>query len=381
MGRQSTGLQNGFLASKRPGITGSSVRTCAFTILAVLAFAPTAIGQARHARTYSESSSSVEKSSSNTTDKKKESDDVVRVETDLVTVPFRVFSKDGTPVTDIRRSEFRIFEDGVEQPIAYFAGEDQPFTVALLLDMSYSTVFKLRDIRAAADLFIGKLRTDDKVMVVAFDENVQVLCKPTNNREALQLAVQATSVGSGTSVYTAVDQVINDEFRRVSGRKAVVLLTDGVDTRSRNATARSVLRSLSETDVLVFPIQYDTYDDVLKNKSQNAPVRFDEDDKPHVIQQAAAKGEREEDYEAADTFLHDLASTTGGYLYKASSNRNLDKAFAAIADELRKTYTLGYYPGDVRKPGEMYSVKIRIYRPGLVIRARGKYLGEQSPSR
>src|SRR5438045_4208844 len=79
-------------------------------------------------------------------------DKVVRVETDLITIPVRIASRDGRPVPDIQQSEFKIFENGVEQEVAYFSNDEQPFTVALVLDMSYSSVFKLRDIQAAADL-------------------------------------------------------------------------------------------------------------------------------------------------------------------------------------------------------------------------------------
>ncbi|MFN6964909.1 MAG: VWA domain-containing protein [Pyrinomonadaceae bacterium] len=345
----------------------------------ILALSVTAQSQSRRSRGYSESAARTERSSP--TDPRPMppagDDDVVRVKTDLVTVPVRVSSRDGRGVTDLKQSEFKIFENGVEQQIAYFADDDQPFTVALLLDMSYSTVFKLRDIQVAADLFIGQLKGDDRVMIVAFDEKVRVLCEATSDRRALRLAIEATRVGSGTSVYDALDRTINDRLRGVQGRKAVVLLTDGVDTSSRLATARSVLRDLSETDTLVFPIRYSTYDDVRKNRQKNAPILYDEDDRPYVAEAPPTMGERSEDYRFADRFLEQLAEETGGRLYRASTNSNLNSAFAAISAELRKTYSLGYYPSVERRPGESYTIRVRIYRPNLIIRARERFLGSR----
>ena len=98
----------------------------------------------------------------------------------------------GNAVVDLRKEDFKIFENGVEQEIAYFSDEDQPSTVALMLDMSYSSVFKLEEIQAAAWAFVSQLREDDRVMVISFAKKVQVLCEPTNNRKVLRLAIDVT---------------------------------------------------------------------------------------------------------------------------------------------------------------------------------------------
>jgi VWFA-related protein len=350
-------------------------------VLVVILAASASSAQSKHAKTYSESSSIVEKPGTPKNEtRKKPDEDVVRVETDLVTVPVRIFSKDGRPAIGFKQTEFKIFENGVEQPIAYFADEDQPFTVALLLDMSYSTVFKLHDIQAAAELFVGQLRGDDRVMIIAFDQEVRVLCGPTNNRQALSLAIEATSVGSGTSVYDALDTALNERLRNIDGRKAIVLLTDGVDTRSRTASSQTILQDLAESDQLVFPVQYDTYDDVQRIRQKDAPIVYDEDDRPYSASNAPSKGERLEDYLAANEFLNNIANETGGRVYKAGSNTKLNQAFANIADELRRTYSVGYYPSEEHRPGEAYAIKVRVYRPGLIVRAREKFLGVRKPA-
>jgi Ca-activated chloride channel family protein len=345
---------------------------CSFIAFLIGVAAIVLPAQSRHYQDYSDSATRTEKVSARSKPEStaSSSDDVIKVDTDLVTIPVRISEKNGRPVPDVGQAEFRIVENGVEQQIAYFQNEEQPFTVALLLDMSYSDVFKLHDIQAAADLFVGQLRDQDKVMVMSFDEKVRVLCKPTSDRRIMRMAIEGTQIGSGTSLYTALDDVLNDHFAKIPGRKAIVILSDGVDTSSKIASARSLVRDLTESDILIYPIQYNTYDDVQKNRRKDARIAYDEDDRPYTVQDAPGRGERPEDYRKADEFFGDIADRTGGRVYKVRSNTNLKDAFAAIADELRKTYTLGYYPNAGRSPGESYSIKVRVYRPNLLIRAK-----------
>ncbi len=308
-------------------------------------------------------------------------DEIVRIETDLVTIPVQIAERNGKPVSGIRKEEFRIFENGVEQEIAYFSNEDQPFTVALVLDMSYSSVFRLNDIQTAALIFVNQLREQDRVMVVSFDEKARVLCEPTNDRKILRLAIEGSRIASGTSLYTALDLVLNEKFARIPGRRAVVLLSDGVDTSSEKITADDIVRETASTDVLVYPVYYDTFDDVQKSRRDNAQVLYDEDDRPYTVERPRVKGERESDYEEARVFLQTVADQTGGRIQRVRSTTNLNQAFAKIADELRKIYSLGYYPSGERKPGSTYAIKVRVYRPNLKVRARENYIAEKKKPR
>lgn len=342
----------------------------------VLIIASIAIAQSGFHKNYSESVSRNEANDPVVelkAEQKKADDDIIRVDTDLVTIPVRVMTRGGRPVPDIKPGEFKIFENGVEQEIAYFSSQDEPFTVALMLDMSYSSVFKLNEIQAAAMLFIAQLRKNDKVMIVSFDEKVRILCEATDNRKALRYAIEAAKIGSGTSVYTAVDKVINERFRSIGGRKAIVLLSDGVDTTSKTAKPADILREIDEMDTLVYPVQYDTFDDVRESRKKDAQVLYDDDDRPYIVEAPLVKGEKEEDYSEAREFLENIASHSGGRVQRVSSTTNLNSAFARIADELRKIYSLGYYPSSEKTPGKRYSIRVRVYRPDLDIRARDNY--------
>lgn len=350
------------------------------------------LAQARRAPVFSESGAPAKKGEEKTEARTEsqspkisvEGDEIIRVETDLVVVPAQITDRRGRHVGDIRPEEFKIYEDGIEQEIAYFSDENQPFTVALVLDMSYSSVFKLAEIQAAALAFVNQLRENDRVMVVSFDEKVRILCEPTGNRKILRLAIEGAKIASGTSLYAALDLVLREKLSKVAGRKAIVLLSDAVDTSiNPQTTAAAVLSQTAETDVLIYPIQYDTYDDVQKSRKESAQIFYDEDDRPFIVEKPRIKGEREADYRLAKDFAKELANQTGGRVYRVSSATNLVRAFANIADELRKIYSLGYYPSGERKSGARRQLKVRVYRPDLVIRSRNDYIWmrNRSPER
>ncbi|MEO7674523.1 MAG: VWA domain-containing protein [Pyrinomonadaceae bacterium] len=340
----------------------------------VLSMLVPASAQSGRTKTYSESSARNEKPKSPaqivTTDPADH--DVIRVETDLVMIPVRISDKGGKTVTNISKDEFKIFENGVEKEIAYFSDVEQPFTVALVLDMSYSSVFKLLDIQDAAKNFVSQLRPGDKVMVISFAEKPIVLCEPTSDRKILNIAIEGSRIASGTSLYQTLDMVLNQKLAKINGRKAIVLLSDGVDTTSKFETAATVGKDVMESDALVYPIKYNTYDDVQKSRRTTAPVQYDDNDRPYSVETRPVKGEREEDYAAAKEFLRSLARDTGGRLYNVTSATNLDQAFANIANELRKIYSLGYYPSGDLKRGDV-NIRVRVYRPDLIIRAKESY--------
>src|SRR3989442_12388056 len=188
--------------------------------------------------------------------------DILRVDTTLISIPVSVMDRDGKFIPNLRKEDFRIWEDGVEQQVAYFASTEKPFTVALVIDTSGSTKNRLQEIQDAAIAFIEQLRPDDRVMVFSFNDRIRVLSQPTSDRNMLRHAILQTEAGSGTRLYDAVDMVINQYFNRVEGRKAIVLFTDGVDTNSNRASYESTVRDAEELDALIYPVEYDTYSDM-----------------------------------------------------------------------------------------------------------------------
>jgi len=321
--------------------------------------------------------------------------EVIKVETNLVTMPVSVLDRDGRFISGLQQKDFKIFENGVEQSVDYFQSVEQPFTVVLLIDVSPSTRYRIEEIHQSAISFVNQLRPNDRVMVISFDEEVHILSQPTNDRNQLRRAIQTSAFGDGTSLYEAVDHALNRELNRIQGRKAIVLFTDGVDTTSRRATMESNLRDVEETDVLIYPIRYDTARDGWGGGGWGGgtypnPRRGGGGT---VLDQIIAgilggsvrtmpRGGMQGDYETGRRYLEDLALNSGGRKFEADTLANLEASFAGIAEELRRQYSLGYYPDKAGESGERRQITIRVNRPNVVVRAKNSYIfGENRASR
>jgi Mg-chelatase subunit ChlD len=183
--------------------------------------------------------------------------ETLKTDTNLVTVPVIATDRSGIYVPDLSQAEFGIIEDGVKQEIAFFGTISAPFHVVLMLDTSASTQGKLRAIQQAANAFVEQLQTADRVKVISFDDEVLDLNEFTSDRARLRAAINGIRSGKGTKVYDAVDLALAT-VRRIQGRKAIVIFTDGVDWHSNDATFDRTVRGLDEEGVIVYPIRYDT---------------------------------------------------------------------------------------------------------------------------
>lgn len=293
--------------------------------------------------------------------------EVLKIETNLITIPVSVFDKYGLYIPGLRQSDFKIYEDGVEQEIAYFGTTDKPFTVALVLDVSPSTAYRIEEIRRSAIAFVDQLQPQDSVIVIDFDHSVRVRTKATRDRMAIYKAINKADFGDGTSLYNAVDEALRKQFATIEGRKAVVLFTDGVDTTSRKNSYDSTLNFAEESDALIFPIYYNTY---LDNR-RRPPTRWPDIFGPPVI----LSGVSAEDYALGRRYLEELADATGGRVFRPEATPGgLTAAFEGIAEELRRQYNIGYIPTKEGRPGQRKQIKVRVYRPNLLVRARDSYV-------
>lgn len=313
--------------------------------------------------------------------------DVVRIDTTLVTVPVSIMDRQGRFVPDLRREDFRVFENGIEQQIAYFEPTEKPFTVALLLDTSGSTLFHLWQIKEAAIAFAKQLRPQDRVLVVTFNDEVLLLTEATNDSDIVSAVIERNAIsGDSTRLYDAIKLVINERLNKVQGRKAIVLFTDGVDTASNTATYQSTLREAEELDALIYPIQYDTSQHLramqntgnitIVTSRSSWPFPGSSSTRVYSIPSMGSRppGSTKADYERANQYLHQLAEKTGGHLYQANDPTQLNDAFSKIAEELRRQYSVGYYPQTPVQSGERRQIKVRVNRSDVAVRARDSYM-------
>lgn len=294
-------------------------------------------------------------------------DNVIRTETVLVTVPLVASDVDGKYISDLAAEDFRLFEDGIEQKIDRLIDESTPIHTALIMDNSYSTAFVRADIDSAALKFLEALRPDDELMALSISNVISIDSEFTRDRGRLHSAIAHSAARSvtpykqqgdttnymGTRLYDAVDLTVTERLNDITGRKAILLFTDGVDSGSRLATAPSTLARIEESGIPVYVVKYDTPLRKTRYRDANAAA-------------AAA-------YARGAQYLQDLAARSGGRFLNASKGADLPFAFSLIAEELRHQYMLYYYPTDQRNDGAFRRINVVVDEPGVRVRARPGY--------
>jgi len=335
--------------------------------------------------------------------------DVVRVETQLVSVPAVVTDSTGRPLSNLKPENFQIMEDGQPQTIANFGTTNTPFEIALLLDTSGSTRDDVALIRQAAVSFINALRPGDRVGVVAFNTaqtikepiaTVEVLTQLTSDRGILTNAIENLGGSNGTPYYDALERVADSIFRQPATdqvrRRAVVALTDGVDSAS-NSDFSSAKQKLSRAGIACYFIQVNTEDFVedrlMKDcqddgrlaLSQRQLQRYRQIFAPHAkpedYQNFCQMGQFEKMsisrdlYSLARREMNDLALSSGGRSFVATDLSDARAAFASVAADIGTLYSLGYYPTNKARDGKYRAIQLQVrgLKEKAQIRARAGY--------
>ena len=321
--------------------------------------------------------------------------DVVRVDTQLITVPVVVRDQEGRPVTGLTASAFQLYEDDLPQRVATFATSDAPFEVALLLDTSGSTRAGIALIRSAAYAFIESLRPGDRVAVLSFTTTeegsaklatVGVQSYLTDDREALRQAVQNIGASNGTPYYDALERVVKDIFRDAPqpeqrGRRALVALTDGVDSSSLLGFA-SVRANFLQAGLLSYFVQVDTEDYVedrlLADCQDDRTLRLSPAQLERYRRTFVPRAERADYadfcrlgpfermaisrslYQLAREEMDQLARDTGGRTFQATDLYAARTAFAEVAAEIGRQYSIGYYSTNKSRDSRFRQIRVDV---------------------
>ncbi|MBA2502563.1 MAG: VWA domain-containing protein [Pyrinomonadaceae bacterium] len=336
-------------------------------------------------------------------------DEVVRVETDLVTVPVVVTNTRGGRVAALRAEDFRLYEDNRSQTIASFSATETPFEVALLLDTSGSTRAEVNLIRRAAHVFINALRAGDRVAILAFNTAedagdrlaaVDVKIDLTSDREKLHRAVDLVGASSGTPYYDALERVANRIFRdlpreEVRGRRALVALTDGVDSSS-DEDYREARAALLNRGLICYFVQINTEDFVeerlLKDCADDGTLRLSRTQLQRYRRIFVPRADASEYlnfcrlgefqrmqisrdlYNLARREMSELAKESGGKTFPTVDLVDARRAFAQVAAEIGTQYSLSYYPTNKERQGRFRKIRVEVKGiAGALVRAREGY--------
>jgi VWFA-related protein len=284
-------------------------------------------------------------------------DDVISVNTAEVSLPVTVRDGAGFLVNELTRKDFRVFEDGVEQPLSDFSLRKVPVDVALIVDASSSVADNLDDFRVAAEGFASHLAIDDRVSLIQFDDRVVMLQDWTGSLVQLRRALRRIVPGMFTRFHDAMLLAARDQAPRPNSRHAIIVLTDGIDS-GRGSTFDAALRAALQGQTTVYVVSNTEIERARKQEElstllsgSESAVRFNQLRIDDLRLGLAALKESERN-------LEQLTAATGGRLYKPASFNDLERTYAEVADELRHQYTLYYSPLNTKRDGQFRRVHV-----------------------
>jgi VWFA-related protein len=322
-------------------------------------------------------------------------DGVIRVDTDLVTIPATVLDREGRYVTNLRKEDFQIFEDGIEQEVALFEPTVKPFTALLLFDNSGSMRNYIGDLARAANAFVKQMRLDDELIVATFSDKgkIQIILEATKKRNLQQNILFKARIGdSFTTTFDAVEKGI-EYIKSFQGRKAIVLFSDG-ELYGTRASAKSNLRDAEEQEALIYTIRFGAYPTHQpgyvssrttgriaepgflgdRDRFGNSDI-ISENDLATLGKSSTAKREDlAKLVEKVNSYMNDLAQRTGGRSFHIDEVANLEAAFRAVAGELGQQYVLGYSSHSPGKGGERRKISVKVNMPNVAVRSRNEVI-------
>jgi len=304
--------------------------------------------------------------------------DVISVNTTEVMIPVSVRDSSGRLVSELTRNDFRVFEDGIPQPLSDFALRQVPVDVALMVDASSSVAENLDDFRRAAEGFATRLAADDRISLIKFDDRIELLLDWTKSRFQLHRALGRIEAGMFTRFNDALALTSRDQFAEAAkSRRALIVLTDGIDNGRGASTLEDALRALLQAQVVVYVVSNTQISkaeklaqlDLLTRDSASA--RFNQlrvDDLRLGIRAL----------DQSEVNLDQLTAATGGRLYKPLSFDALESTYAEVADELRHQYALYYTPLNKSRDGAFRRVRVETVNPSFKAATRVGYFAPKT---
>jgi VWFA-related protein len=306
-----------------------------------------------------------------------EDDDVVRTNVSLVQLNVGVVDPDGRPITSLTRNDFTVFEDGVRQSISQFEPTNAPFSLVLLLDVSGSTINFRPQLKLATQRFMDALAPEDRVSVIQFNAKTKRLIDFSTNRSRIAYAIDLAEGAGETHLYDALTHALKELEKEGKRRKAIVVLTDGLDTEMRNVDRRVVAKAQTDDEALsaINPDASGPLAAVLNSADRQGvtiyPLALPSGDPKRLpIPGPDITGI----YAAARSRLQSLAKRTGGRLTEINRLDQMAKLYREVAADLRTLYTVAYQaPADRPRDGKWHDIRVEVTHPALIARTRPGY--------
>ena len=286
---------------------------------------------------------------------------VFRANVNRVNVGVTVSDEHGRFVHDLSRNDFRIFDNGIEQPVADFLSVEQPAQVLLLVEGGPSVLFFAKSHVLAADQMVASLAADDRVAIATYTKGPEGVIDFTTDKAEARMALRGISFANGFGELNLFSSILAsvDALARYPGKKAIVLLSTGVDT-SPDVNFDTLLEKLQTSDVGIIAV------------SLSADIRKPARKRKLTAKEQADRAQLEAGFAEGDRSLSELGKATGGRVYFVSGEKEFAKTYAEIADRLRHEYSLAFVPPAI--DGRVHSLRVEVKRPGLQVEHRPAYL-------
>jgi VWFA-related protein len=302
-------------------------------------------------------------------------DDPVRVDSTIVRLNIGVVDQRGRQITSLERSNFSVFEDGVKQEISRFDTTTAPFSVVMMLDMSGSTRSFRQNIQLSAARFLDALGPDDRIAVIEFYSKVNLLNDFTTNRATVAQSISVANGSGETNLYKGLQFALQKLGAEGNRRKAIVVLTDGVDTPAQDEDRRS-LAKISDTEVAnaIRPEANETLNRILNRADVHGvtiyPLALPTGDPARLADPTPRQIAM---FKAARARLQLVADRTGGTLNAINRLDDMAKLYALVAADLRTLYSIEYQPTNEKRDGKWRQIKVDVGDPELISRTRQGY--------
>jgi Ca-activated chloride channel family protein len=303
-------------------------------------------------------------------------DEVIRTTTSLVQLNIGVVDKQGRAVTSLTQKDFVVYEDGVKQSIQHFEPVDAPFSLVLMLDMSGSTLNFRQQLKLASQRFLDALAPEDRVAVVQFNKDVKSLSGFSENREKTYYAIDIASGAGETNFYQALKYALKELEKEGKRRKAIVVLTDGLDSQLRTSDRNLLAKAQTDEEALatIDPHSSAELNSVLTTADRLGvtiyPLALPSGDPKRLpIQTPNIIGI----YAAARARLQSLADRTGGRLNEINQLQYMAQLYREVAANLRTLYTIAYQPQGERLRGKWHEIKVEVAPSDLTARTKPGY--------
>ena len=357
-----------------------------FLIAAIYAFAPASPGQKRKSNTQPKPSPAPNSELQRVGPppaapilQKREQDvgpsEVISVDTTEVMLPVTVRDGSGRLVADLKRDDFHVFEDDREERLSELALRQVPVDVILMVDASSSVAENLDDFRKAAMEFAAQLDDKDRISLIKFDDRVQLLQEWTQSRFQFQRALNRIEPGMFTRLNDALVLAAREQFGNTQSRRAIILLTDGVDSGRGASTAEQALEAVLNAQASVYVVSNGEISRVEKQSQLNALLNSDSVTFNQMRIDDLREGLRALD--ESEVKLTRLADATGGRIYKPASFARLNDAYREVAEELRHQYAIYYTPSNKTHDGSFRHVRVVTKNPQYRTSTRIGYYAPQ----